>query len=339
MPLFGKGTKSPTEVVKVLKDGLLTLQKGGEQKKQEKAQEDVSKQFHYITSIMYGNESEQQSDILMAQLSQEIYNTGLLLILLRNLHKIDFEGKKDAAQIFNNILRRQIGTRTPTVEYIISTPEILFTLCKGYEHQEIALSCGTMLRECIRFEALAKIVLNSPNFYDFFKYVEVSTFDIASDAFATFKELLTRHKMLAADFLEANYDQVFEQYEKLLHSDNYVTRRQSLKLLGELLLDRHNFSVMTKNISNPDNLKLMMNMLREKSRNIQFEAFHVFKVFVANPNKPKPILDILLRNQDKLIDFLSKFHTDRSEDEQFNDEKAYLIKQIKELKPLKAEEV
>ena len=60
-----------------------------------------------------------------------------------------------------------------------------------------------------------------------------------------------------------------------------------------------------------------------------------FQVFVANPNKPKPILDILLRNQDKLVDFLTKFHTDRSEDEQFNDEKAYLIKQIKELKPAK----
>ena len=44
--------------------------------------------------------------------------------------------------------------------------------------------------------------------------------------------------MLAADFLEANYDPVFTPYESLLNSDNYVTRRQSLKLLGELLLDR-----------------------------------------------------------------------------------------------------
>ena len=44
-----------------------------------------------------------------------------------------------------------------------------------------------MLRECIRYEALTKILLNSEEFYDFFKYVEVSTFDIASDAFATFK--------------------------------------------------------------------------------------------------------------------------------------------------------
>ena len=57
-----------------------------------------------------------------------------------------------------------------------------------YEQQEIALNCGTMLRECIRYEALTKILLHSDDhFYDFFKYVEVSTFDIASDAFATFK--------------------------------------------------------------------------------------------------------------------------------------------------------
>lgn len=56
------------------------------------------------------------------------------------------------------------------------------------------------------------------------------------------------------------------------------------------------------------------------------------QVFVANPNKPRPILEILLRNREKLVEFLSAFHTDRTEDEQFNDEKAYLIKQIKELR-------
>lgn len=42
-----------------------------------------------------------------------------------------FQGKKDVAQIFNNILRRQIGIRSPTVEYICTKPEILFTLMKG----------------------------------------------------------------------------------------------------------------------------------------------------------------------------------------------------------------
>lgn len=59
-------------------------------------------------------------------------------------------------------------------------------ICR-YESPEIALNCGIMLRECIRHEPLAKITLWSEQFYDFFRYVEMSTFDIASDAFATFK--------------------------------------------------------------------------------------------------------------------------------------------------------
>ena len=60
--------------------------------------------------------------------------------------------------------------------------------------------------------------------------------------------------------------------------------------------------------------------------------FAHYQVFVANPNKTQPILDILLKNQTKLIEFLSKFQNDRTEDEQFNDEKTYLVKQIRDLK-------
>ena len=40
------------------------------------------------------------------------------------------------------------------------------------------------------------------------------------------------------------HHQFFKLYTELLRSDNYVTRRQSLKLLGELLLDRSNVKIM-----------------------------------------------------------------------------------------------
>jgi len=72
--------------------------------------------------------------------------------------------------------------------------------------------------------------------------------------------------------------QFFTMYTSLILSSNYVTKRQSLKLLGEILLDRANYSIMTRYIGSEANLKMMMNFLRDKSRNIQFEAFHVFKV-------------------------------------------------------------
>ena len=86
--------------------------------------------------------------------------------------------------------------------------DTIFSLQSSYDNPDVALNCGMMLRECVRHEPLAKIVLHSEEFYKLFSYVEVSTFDIASDAFATFKDLLTRHKILCAQFLEKNYDKV-----------------------------------------------------------------------------------------------------------------------------------
>ena len=56
-----------------------------------------------------------------------------------------------------------------------------------YKNQELALNCGLMLRECFRYEELASIIMLSEDFYRFFEFVEVSTFDISSDAFLTFK--------------------------------------------------------------------------------------------------------------------------------------------------------
>ncbi len=79
-------------------------------------------------------------------------------------------------------------------------------------------------------------------------YVHFPNFEVGSDAFATFKDLLSRHKTVAAEVFAARFDQVFEKYNKLLMSENYVTRRQSLKLLGEILLDRSNFDVMMRYI-------------------------------------------------------------------------------------------
>lgn len=77
---------------------------------------------------------------------------------------------------------------------------------------------------------------------------EVSTFDIASDAFSTFKELLSKHKIMCAEFLEKNYDRMFDQhYKQLLNSENSRERGGSpTSCSARLLLDRHNFTVMTK---------------------------------------------------------------------------------------------
>ena len=229
------------------------------------------------------------------------------------LPMLEFESRKDVAQIFGTIMRIVDDDGSmPGLDYLDKHLEILDTLFAGYENQEVALGCGQMFRECIRHEEIARLVLNDPElFSNLFAKLELEEFEIASDAFLTLKDLLTRHKALVSVYLTEHYEEFLENYRLLLESGNYVTRRQSVKLLGELLLDRANVKAMMLYVSDVGNLKLMMNLLKDSSKSIQFEAFHVFKVFVANPNKTRPVTEVLLNNKDKLLDYLETFQSDR----------------------------
>ena len=100
----------------------------------------------------------------MAQLATETYSTDLLYYLLVNMHKLEFEARKDVVQIFNNLLRRQIGARFPTVEYLSNKKDILFAAFEGYNNEEIALNTSMILREMLRHETLAKILLQSEQY-------------------------------------------------------------------------------------------------------------------------------------------------------------------------------
>lgn len=113
---FGKSHKSPADIVKNLKDSMTVLEKHDiSDKKAEKvgdradlrqllsvsgrtegacviqATEEVSKSLVAMKEILYGtNEKEPQTEAV-AQLAQELYNSGLLGTLVADLQLIDFE--------------------------------------------------------------------------------------------------------------------------------------------------------------------------------------------------------------------------------------------------------
>lgn len=81
-----------------------------------------------------------------------------------------------------------------------------------------------------------------------------------------------------------NFDLFFERYNRILvKSNSYVTKRQSIKLLGEILLDRANYNVMTEYVDRGEHLKICMNLLRDDRKMVQYEGFHVFKVGLTDP--------------------------------------------------------
>ncbi|KAF9664405.1 hypothetical protein SADUNF_Sadunf16G0015600 [Salix dunnii] len=379
--LFKSKPRTPVDIVRQTRDILIFADQSStslsDSKREEKMAE-LAKNIRELKSILYGNSESEPVSEACAQLTQEFFRENTLRLLIVCLPQLNLEARKDATQIVANLQRQQVNSRLIASDYLEKNTDLLDILIAGvfkwfchvnytswdplttvscffsYANTDMALHYGVMLRECIRHQTVARYVLESPNVKKLFDYIQLPYFDISADAAATFKELLTRHKSTVAEFLSKNYDWFFAEFNsKLLESTNYITRRQAVKLLGDILLDRSNAVVMTRYVSSRDNLRILMNLLRvvrtsisyiignfyvmnpplqESSKSIQVEAFHVFKLFVANQNKPPDIISILVANRSKLLRLFADFKIDK-EDEQFEADKAQVVREIASLEP------
>ncbi|CAB9507150.1 Calcium-binding protein 39-like [Seminavis robusta] len=250
-------------------------------------------------------------------------------------------------------------------DYVASRyDEIISTLVKGHDCElhggqaDCSLHFGSMLRSCLRHVALyQQLTITTERTQRFVfpfldKYVHLPNFDVSSDAMETLRIIFTGSSSsgatahqhdeqtqqamaeIAANFLTRDYDAIWVQRFPLLLTEtaNYMTRRMALQILSTVLLTRSNYAVMIKYVAERRNLVLVMKLLRDTSPHITLDAFHVFKVFVANPNKPPEIIKILKDNKEKLCRYLETLHKDREEaDTQFRDEKALIIATIEGL--------
>ena len=243
--------------------------------------------------------------------------------------------------------------------------EIMLCLVQNHDSSsaaldlDVVLHSGAMFRSCIKHLSLyEKLVSTTDNverlifpFLD--NYVHSPNFDCASDAMDTLKLILTggvegsaesdidrdiqhTRSLIVAAFLERDYEAIWDQRfnSKLLSSEesNYLIRRMALQILSTVLLTRTNYKIMVRYIDSKNNLILVMLLLRDKSPHITLDAFHVFKIFVANPNKPPEIIKILSDNKIKLCNYLEGLHKDKeAKQAQFRDEKALVISTIEAL--------
>ncbi|KAK5687559.1 Hym1p [Elasticomyces elasticus] len=355
--LFGRNRqRSAQDIVRSTKDLLQRLVK--EDAASPKIEEELSRTLALMKVTLQGTPELEAAPDAVYQLVNGVLAESLLPLLVDNIHRLPFEARKDTQNIISNVFRfRNPGSTSSEPdalkEVLRRQPEIIIALCNGYDRRESASPCGGILKEALKWDAVAAVILyDEPAdngkttdiysdvdvtklssgrgvFWKFFSWIDKSSFEVSADAFDCFRLLLTKHKQLVSQYITTNFDRFFSLYNStLIQSDSYVTKRQSLKLLGELLLDRVFYEVMTKYVDSGDNLKLIMYQLKDDRRMVQYEAFHVFKIFAANPNKSYEVQKFLIMNKQRLLKFLPKFLEERTEDEQFCDEKAWLVKAI-----------
>ncbi|EEY63756.1 uncharacterized protein PITG_02242 [Phytophthora infestans T30-4] len=229
------------------------------------------------------------------------------VLMPKVLGQLTFETRKYVGNVFRAMT---VHNLRGFIELISERPDIMRWLVDGYNNNETALICGSMLRDCFEHQTLTMIFLTelTPEFEFLFKVtMENNNFDISADALINISRLLTVHKTATVQVLDESFDRVFGLLNSLLTSQNYATRRQALQLLSELLLDPVNFAVMQRYVASRNNLKQIMLLLREPSEALRMDAFHVFKIFVANPNKSTEVEQLLVRNREKLLAFVSDF--------------------------------
>ena len=297
---------------------------------------------------------------------------NLIPTILKNMVELPFESRKHAAAIFNYLLvcglegsdgELYVPGMISFRDYIEARfDEIMTLVVQGHECSEpgasdVGLHCGSIFRSCFKHASLySQLVSTTPRVEQYVfpfldKFVHLPNFDIASDAMESLRMIFTAGfgpqtaivdptsqqimAELAAEFLTRDYDAIWDQrFNPKLLSDqaNYMLRRIALQVLSTILLTRSNYAVMIRYVNSRKNLILVMHLLRDTSPHITLDAFHVFKVFVANPNKIPEVVKILKDNRDKLCSYLENLHMDKeATDNQFRDEKALIISTIQGL--------
>ena len=136
------------------------------------------------------------------------------------MHLLNFLGRKDAQTIFSHAFRfrpeNSTDDNTLAVRFILDErPEVVVELCRGYEHKESAMPCGTVLREILKVKEIIMIILYDQSkkdepaiklfnidldalqsgdgvFWKFFEWIDKGAFEVSADAFTTFRVIRPR---------------------------------------------------------------------------------------------------------------------------------------------------
>jgi calcium binding protein 39 len=173
---------------------------GNKEKAVEKAKEDVERYLNFLKQWLFGDEAQGATRENAIAIAAEACRSELLRLMVTHIAQLDFEARKDVAQIFGAIVRIKDADEQPIgAQFLREHPDVLGDLIDGwvrprrragraprapraprlrrpprrrrptparcpprYDDANVALNCGSMLRDCLRDEVLSRCALPAP---------------------------------------------------------------------------------------------------------------------------------------------------------------------------------
>lgn len=150
----------------------------------------------------------------MRSLFDSVLRDDLLFQFARNIYNLPFEARKDMQTIVTHLLRYKPAegpADPPAINYIVhQRPEVIIELCRGFADPQSALPCASILKEAIKFDVIAALILYDQSqeyepavrlkeikaeepqsgdgiFWSFFEWIDKGSFEVSADAFTIFR--------------------------------------------------------------------------------------------------------------------------------------------------------
>jgi len=300
--------------------------------------ETILKQLQYLVLVLQGlqevnSKCQPSEDFLGA--TEILFTEDIPVLLLAKLEVLDFQSRAAATNLCCILLQPGFpcGFDEKVLGYFSRNESLLELLLQMCMKEKVSTCSGIVLLSCLKHELLAEAFVKNRCLFSLLDLVQHSNFQISTDAFSCLREVLLKHVKITGQWLreEDNLDKFFRHYNGLITCNNYVVQRQAIKLWSDFLLDRNNTNAMVSYVTDDRHLRVIMNLLRDHSRTLRYEAFHLFKLFAANPDKPARVQKILTKNQQGLLELISNLESITSDDEQFSKDKKCVIDKIQAL--------
>ena len=339
--LRGKSKLKPHEIMKKLADELETLSSQG----MTVSAEELSDLETYTAAACGGNianvyikkppkADEIERCLEVAQAS------NLMVQMAKRIPCIDPEPRRVISAIWGYLLKIEHPktSKRTMVDYLICHTEAVSSLFDlyGKNSSSADVIIGVMIRDASRFSKIVTFILTSGLVYQLFPVLTSDNFDVSTDAFQTLREVLTNHKEVSAPWLSKNAEKFFPECMKLVDPKtngrtDYVTVRQMITLLTTIMLDRPFMDSMVQFVGNDDFLVKTLVLLGNSSKVVQYETFHLFKIFAANPRKPPRVAKLLVSNSERIVRILEQIEQDRLDDTEFKQDKQAVVTKMKAL--------
>jgi calcium binding protein 39 len=147
-------------------------------------------------------------------LFDSVVREDLLFQFARSIRNLPFEARKDTQAIVTQLLRYKPSDSPgdpPAINYIVhQRPEVIIELCRGFEDPHSALSCTSILKEAIKSDVIAALILYDQSaeyepavrlkeikaeepqsgdgiFWKFFEWIDKGSFEVSADVFTIFR--------------------------------------------------------------------------------------------------------------------------------------------------------